>query len=326
VKLSIVIICWNDRKVIGDCLKSIFAGTHKTTFEIIVSDNGSTDDSVRFVHENFPEVRVIENGENLGFSKGNNVGIRASQAEWVLILNPDTVIHDGALDRFVEFADAHPETGAVGCHVVNPDGSYQISARPFPTLLGAWVAALYLRPLAYISNTFLADRYLGWYGDSEREVDWVSGCCVMVRDSLLQQLGGFDEQFFYHYEEVDLCYRVWKSGVKILFTPQATITHLGGKSVGRFRLRFEIEKQRNRYRYFYKHFGPSGARNLRTVTLASLRIRQIGYSLIGLVKGQKAVKNRLETYKFVANWNSLVDPVGFVEQGREPIVTIPATN
>lgn len=326
MKLSIIIICWNDRKVIGDCLQSIYAGTHRTTFEVIVSDNGSTDDSVKFIRDKYPEVRIVENGGNLGFSRGNNSGIRAAQGEWVLILNPDTVIHEGALDNFVEFADQHPEAGAVGCHVVNPDGSYQISARPFPSVLGAWVAALYLRPLAYISDAFNADRYVGWQGDSERPVDWVSGCCVMVRGSLLRQLGGFDEQFFYHYEEVDLCYRVWKAGAKILFTPQATITHLGGQSVGRFRLRFEIEKQRNRYRYFYKHFGAKGARRIRTATLAWFRIRQIGYSLLSLFKSDEDLKNRLETYKVVASWNEQLDPVGFVKEGREPAAGIPATN
>src|SRR5256885_16509344 len=106
MKLSIVIICWNDLRVIRDCLRSIYEGTHSTDFEVIVSDNGSTDGSVEFIRGHFPQVQVIENRANLRFAKANNVGILAGQGEYVLILNPDTIIHDGALDRWMTFADA----------------------------------------------------------------------------------------------------------------------------------------------------------------------------------------------------------------------------
>lgn len=327
MKLSIVIICWNDLKVIDDCLRSIYAGTHQVApFEVIVSDNGSTDGSVEFIRERYPQVQVIENRQNLGFARGNNVGIKASTGEWVHILNPDTVVHEGALDRMVAFAERHPEAGAVGCRVLNPDGSYQISARPFPSVRGSWLAALYLRPLGYLADVLTPDYYTGWNGDTERVVDWQSGCCVMFRGSLLRQLGGFDEQFFYQYEEVDLCYRVRNAGYTVRFTPEATITHLGGQSVGRFRLRFEIEKHRNRYRYFYKHFGPSGARRIRRASLAWIRVRQLGYSVKRLFKSDEAITSRLAMYKVVADWNSRLDPVRLVEQGQEPPLPSEATS
>jgi GT2 family glycosyltransferase len=142
MKLSIVIICWNDRRVIRDCLHSIYAGTHSTELEVIVADNASTDGSVELIRQNFPQVRVLENGANLRFSKANNVGIQASHGELILILNPDTLIHDGALDKWVEFADRHPEAGGFGCRVLNRDGSYQHPARPFPTIWREWLAAL----------------------------------------------------------------------------------------------------------------------------------------------------------------------------------------
>ena len=181
MKLSIIIICWNDLKTIRGCLDSIYENTHNTTFEIIVSDNGSTDRSVEFIRKHYPQVRVIENGTNLRFAKANNVGIRVSHGEYVLILNPDTIIHEATLDKLVTFADEHPEAGAFGCKVLNPDGSYQESARPFPTLRGEWVAALYLRPLAHLSDWFISDTYTGWKGDTERTVDWISGCSLFAR-------------------------------------------------------------------------------------------------------------------------------------------------
>src|SRR6476661_4584123 len=111
MKLSIVIICWNDLKVIANCLKSIFAETKAIPFEVIVSDNGSADGSVDYIRQNFPAVRIVENGQNIGFAKGNNAGIRVAQGEYVLILNPDTIIHDGALDKLIDYCDRHPEAG-----------------------------------------------------------------------------------------------------------------------------------------------------------------------------------------------------------------------
>src|SRR4029079_3398418 len=111
MKLSVVIICWNDLKVIGECLRSIYAETQSTDFEVIISDNNSSDGSVEYISKNYPQARIVSNGANLGFAKGNNAGIRESRGEYVLILNPDTIIHDGALDKLVQFADRHHEAG-----------------------------------------------------------------------------------------------------------------------------------------------------------------------------------------------------------------------
>jgi GT2 family glycosyltransferase len=317
MKLSIVIICWNDWKVIEDCLRSIFKTTHRITYEVIVSDNGSTDGSLEKIRAQFPTVQVVENRANLGFAKGNNAGIREAKGEYVLILNPDTIIHDSSLDRWIEFADQHPEAGAFGCRVHNPDGTYQRSARPFPTIARYFVTALGLRFIGHLKQPVLSDEYEGWKGDTEREVDWQSGCCVMLRGDLLKKLGGFDEQFFYQFEEVDLCRRVWSSGSGIRFTPSASITHLGGQSVGRFPIRFAVEVCRNGYRYFYKHYGRKGARQYRRVVLLKFWVRQVGYGLLNLVRPNDIVKRRLEMYRTTVRWNQQQDPIQFVEHGTE---------
>jgi len=318
-KLSVIILCWNDLRIITDCLKSIYAHTHLTDFEVIVSDNGSSDGSPEFIHNHFPLVNVVENGANLRFSKGNNAGIEVARGELILILNPDTLIHDGALDKFVEFADRHPEAGAFGCRVLNADGSYQGPARPFPTIWREWLAALYLRPLGYLSDLLTSDVYVGWHGDTERSIDWQSGCCQMFRAELLKHLKGFDERFFYYYEDVDLCHRVWDAGYPILYTPAATITHLGGQSTTtRSRLSFELDKYRNRYRYFHKYYGRTGARRSRRVTLAWLRLRFVGYGCLHLFKPAQATRDRLALYRAAIQWNKHVDPVRLVEQGEDP--------
>ncbi len=325
MNLSIVIICWNDWKVLENCLRSIFEGTHKISFEVIVSDNGSSDGSVEKIHAQFPAVRVLENGANLGFAKGNNAGIKQAQGDYVLILNPDTIIHNASLDRWIEFAEKHPEAGAFGCRVQNPDGTYQRSARPFPTITRYLFAALYLRFLGHLRRPVLTPEYDWWKGDTEREIDWQSGCCVMFRGDLLKTLDGFDERFFYQFEEVDLCRRVWSAGYRIRFTPEASITHLGGQSVKRFPARFAIEVCRNGYRYFFKHFGPRGALQYRSVVLISLAVRSIGYGVWNIFRPSDALKSRLEVYRATSRWNKKLDPIRFVEQGIEDSTEMPSS-
>jgi GT2 family glycosyltransferase len=318
MKLSIIILCWNDLKVVPDCLKSIFDETDHIDFEVIVSDNGSTDGSVEFIRERFPKVRIVENRANLGFAKGNNAGIRVAHGEYILILNPDTIIQDHAIEKLVAFADRHPEAGAFGCRVLNPDGSFQNPARPIPTLKGYLLAALCLRWLGRASVRFSSDLYPSWDGHSKREIGYQSGCCVMFRADLLKELGGFDERFFYHFEETDLCARVWKSGASVLFDPEAEIVHLGGQSVGRFPIRFALETYRSGYRFFYKHYGRDALIRIRWVYLLHLYVRQIGYSFLNLVKPSESIRNRLAMYRVATKWHRLLNPVQFIETGHEP--------
>lgn len=318
MKLSIVIICWNDLKVIMGCLESIYKQQHQTQFEVIVSDNGSTDGSVAWIRSNYPQVRVLENGANLGFAKANNVGIRAATGEYVLILNPDTICHDGALDKWMKFADAHPEAGAYGCRVHNPDQTFHEPAQLFPTVRRYWFEAVFLHKLGRFSEWFSSGEYKGWDGTTERTIDWQSGCCVLFRADVLAQLNGFDERFFYNFEEVDLCKRVWDLKRPILYTPEPIFTHLWGQSVKRFPIRFALEKLRNRYRYFWKHFGPGSMESLRAATLTHFRVRRTLYSIRRLFGTNESLEGRLAMYKTVIEWNKRIDLRKFIEHGEEP--------
>jgi len=328
MKLSIVILCWNDLKVIRDCLASIYATTHATELEVIISDNGSTDGSIEFIREKFPQARLIENGANLRFAKGNNVGIRASQGEYVLILNPDTIIHEGALDGLVTFANKHPEAGAFGCRVLNADGTYQGCIWPFPTPRSEWIRALRLRPLAYISEWFHPGAYVRWNGETERAVGYPAGCCLLVRNELLKRLGGFDEQFFYYYEETDLCRRIWDAGYPILYTPTVSITHLIGSSTSKKfpPIGFAVDRQITRYLYLYKHHGARGARSSRRSTLTGLAIRRISNWLSQIVKPSETAKQKAEFLRTLFEWNYRVDPVRLAQTGNEPELSVKLTN
>jgi GT2 family glycosyltransferase len=320
MKLSIVILCWNDLKVIGDCLASIYSGTHSIEFEVIVSDNGSSDGSIEFIHKNYPQVRLIENGRNLRFSKGNNVGIRTSHGEYVLILNPDTIIHEGALEGIVAFADKHPEAGAFGCRVLNSDGTYQGCIWPFPTPRSEWIRALGLRPLGFVSEAFHPGAYLKWKGGTERAVGYPAGCFILVRGELLKRLGGFDEQFFYYYEETDLCRRIWNLGYSVLYTPEVSITHLWGQSTTKKfpAIGFAIDRQVTRYLYFYKHYGHRGARSARRSMLAALFVRRVAGTLQQIVRPSEMRRSNLKLLRTLFEWNYYVDPIRLAENGEEP--------
>jgi GT2 family glycosyltransferase len=327
MKLSIVILCWNDLKVIADCLASIYAGTHSMDFEVIISDNGSTDGSIAFIRNEFPQVQIIENGVNLRFAKGNNVAIRVSRGEYVLILNPDTIIHEGALDKLVLFADRHREAGAFGCRVLNADGTYQGCIRPMFTLRSEWCAALCLGSLSYFSDWFHPGVYVGWKGDTERTVGWLAGCFILARGDLLKRLGGFDEKFFYYYEDTDLCRRIWEAGYSILYTPEVTITHLGGQSTSkRFPpLGFALDSQVTRYLYYYKYYGARGLRSSRRSTLVGLFLRWLGYGIIQFGRQSETRKKFQELRRTLFKWNYRVNPVRLVEKGEEPELDIKPT-
>jgi hypothetical protein len=306
VKLSVVIVCWNGRDLIDHCLGSIFDGTRQLEFEVILSDNGSTDGSMDFVRQAYPQVRIIENGSNLGYAKGNNIGIRECRGEYILLLNSDTIVQAGALETLAGFADRHPEAAAIGCEVLNRDGSPQPSVHRFPTVSRDWLDAL------------CVPRFRG---NKNRAHTWHSGCCLLFRADVLRQLGGFDEQFFYGYEDVDLCWRVWDSGHSIAYVPEARITHLGSQSAKRSPLRFELERHRSHYRFFYKHYGPSALATCRSATLARLAVRLLGYGLMNVFAPSDALRLKLKIYRIAARWNRRLDPVRFVERGEEPVLS-----
>jgi GT2 family glycosyltransferase len=324
VKLSVVILCWNDKKVITDCLRSIYANTHAIDFEVIVSDNGSTDGCPEFIRSEFPQVRLIENGANLRFAKGNNVAIQVANGEYILILNPDTIIHDGALDGFVAYADKHPEAGAFGCRVLNADGTYQGCIWPFPTLRSEWIRALGLKWLGYVSEWFQYGAYIKWKGETERTIGWPAGCCILARGDLLKRLGGFDEQFFYCYEDTDLCKRIWDAGYPILYTPSVSITHLVGQSTNKkFKpIGFAIDLQVTRYLYFYKYYGARGARSARRSSLATLLIRVTFDGFLQMVAPTEERKAKQELNRALLEWNYRADPVKLVEKGEEPELSV----
>ena len=230
MEVSIIIVNWNTRDILRDCLDSFYETKNNLSYEIIVVDNASTDDSVKMIVSDYPEVKVIQNNENRGFAAGNNQGILEAKGTYVLLLNTDTIILDNAITKMVRFADAHPESAIVGCRVLNKNRTLRSTRFMYPSVLNMILSTVYLNKIFSNHKFFGRERMSGFDADHVHEPEVVSGCCMLARKEAIQQVGMLDEQYFMYGEETDWCYRFAKTGWKISFTPDAEIIHLGGAS------------------------------------------------------------------------------------------------
>jgi hypothetical protein len=228
--VSVVIVSFNTRQMTLNCLRSLQSDlrSSSTIAEIWVVDNASTDQSVLAIREKFPSVKVIEQDRNLGFGAANNAALCRANGEFLLLLNSDAFVKPGAVSALVRYLQEHPAAGAVGPRLLNADGSLQRSCHTFPSPARSWLENLGISFL--LSNHKTIGDYRRWDHASDRDVDFVIGACLMVRRSVYEQVGGFDERFFMYSEETDWQRRIHAAGWSVAFTSSATVTHLGGGS------------------------------------------------------------------------------------------------
>jgi len=272
--LSVIIVNWNVRDLLRRCLHSILANLPACQLEIIVVDNGSTDGSPEMVRTEFPQVHLMANPDNRGFTAANNQGLAVARGRYVLLLNPDTEVVGDALETLVAFADAHPDVGVVGPQLLNPDGTVQSSRRRFPTLATALLESTWLQP--YAPRRLLARYYVLDRPDDEvQDVDWVTGAALMARREAVEQVGPLDEGFFMYSEELDWCRRFRAAGWRVIYLPTARIIHHEGKSSEQVLPARHIHFQTSKIRYFRKYHGPAAAEALRWFLLGNY-LWQIG--------------------------------------------------
>ncbi len=244
--LSICIPTLKAKALLRDCLKSISTNTHEISFETIVVDNGSGDGTVEMLTREFPEARLIVNDHNTGFTHPSNQALRISQGRYALLLNNDTVILPSALDRLVQFADAHPTIGVCGPKVLSRDGTLQKQCRR--GLATPWELFCYFSGLSTrFPKSELFARYLVTYRDENEThiVDAVSGSCMLIRRELMNQIGLLDERFFAYQEDTDYCFRAKQANWQVYYYPQAQIIHYasqGGSRINAYRSIIEWHK------------------------------------------------------------------------------------
>lgn len=251
--LSISIVSYNTKNVLRDCLNSIFRNTLQINYEIFVVDNASTDGSPEMIEKEFPQVNLIRNKDNVGFSTANNQAFGEASGTYFLLLNPDCFVKDDTLYEMVLFMSRNPDVGVVGCKIMNPDGRIEFSSGSFPNLFTELSLKL-KKKLAGSSgyfNSLLTHSY-----NRPGEVDWVTGACLFVRSSVYRDVQGMDESYFLYFEEIDLCKRIKKKGWKIYYNSDCEVLHLHGRSMATEATKKISNTYRDSQLNYYQKYNP----------------------------------------------------------------------
>lgn len=273
--MSIVLVCWNNKEYLEACLESLYAAGLRSSFDVIVVDNGSGDGSQDMLREKFPAVHLIQNEGNLGLGKASNQGIEATNGRYVLLLNNDTLVNGFSLDALVDFLDTHPEAGAVGGRLMNPDGTFQAGYADFSTLREEFLIATRL-------GEFLREGYPSHLdGNKVKPVGWLSSACLLVRRAALDKIGLLDEEYFIYGDEADLQYRLKQAGWPVYYLPSVNTIHYGGRSMDRWRRRKMV--YRGKLLFYHKNYGPIETGTLRLMfgglSLAKILLWLIPFAL-----------------------------------------------
>ena len=271
MNLSVVIVTWNSQSHITSCLKSLQEQGGGPSTEIIVVDNASEDQTRRIILRDFPEVNLIGNEVNLGFTRACNRGLDECSGEYILLLNPDTELKSGSVEEMIGYMEKHDRTGVLGPQLLFPDGRVQPSCRQFPTYLLMLWEFTGLRSLLPRSRRFGAWR-MGYFDHLQiRSVDQPMGACLLIRKSVLDEVGWLDERFEMFFSDVDICRRTKDIGRENIYFPPAQVVHYAGSSVRRARSRMLSTSHRDCLQYFRKYrSGPLDAIRLWLLSLALL--------------------------------------------------------
>lgn len=309
IDLSIVIVTWNAREVLLPAVESIFREVKGISYEVLVADNDSKDGSADAVEKEFPEAKVIRIPRNLGFAGGNNVALRQVEGRYAVLLNSDTITHAGAFERMVAYMDAHPEVGACGPQLLNPDGSKQNCFHNFPSLTTELVNLSLLKilfPRKYPSKRQTYTEPI--------EVDAVLGACMLVRREVIEKVGLMDEGYFFFLEETDWCARIRNAEWKIVHIPDARITHLFGESTKK---KVPTETWIEYYRSLYRFFGKNRGIGQRAIVVAFRVVKLcvdvvLTAALVAVTLGSSAKSRRkLSTYATLLAWHLRGCPAGW---------------
>jgi len=251
--LSIIIVNWNGKELTENCIESTLLTNRdrieNKEFEIIVIDNGSKDGSIEYLKSYNRPVKLISNEINTGYAPACNQGMKEATGKYVLLLGNDTVILDEALEKCVKFLDENKNCGAVGCKLLNSDGTAQNNCKKFPEFINGFYTYLSLGNLNQ-------DYDMDWFKyDETREVEQISTTFLMIRKSILEEVGYFDERYKILYNDVDLCKRIWQTGSKIYFLHTAEVIHLGSQSTQKADFKLRKIMYKDIYRYYRRNFG-----------------------------------------------------------------------
>jgi GT2 family glycosyltransferase len=276
MKLSVIIVSWNTKALLLDCIESVLSQSPRDALEVIVVDNASSDGSPQAVRDKYPSVKLITNDGNYGFAKANNIGIRASRGEYLFLINSDVVVSDGCFEKSLRYMAEHPEVGMLGPKILDTDGNVQRSCMGYPSLWNTLCRAFALDSLFPRSRLFGSHLLTFWNHEDTRSVEVVNGCFWVLRRSAMDQVGLLDERFFFYGEDVDWCRRFNDGGWKVVFFADAEALHYGGGSSANAPVKFHVEMQRANYQYWTKHHSRLEAKAFLLISFIHHALRVIG--------------------------------------------------
>jgi GT2 family glycosyltransferase len=282
--VTVLLVTWNARAYIENCLRSLAPSSSRRSMRVIVVDNSSSDGTQLLVEEKFPDVELIKNSSNVGFAAANNQAMRVSLSRFVLLLNPDTVVRAGAVDVLVDFMLAHDDAWACGPAILNGDGTPQRTGVRFPNNWNLLVESLFLDRLFPRSKLFGAHRALYEDPGKIRAVDYLQGACLMVRNEVVENIGGLDERFFMYFEETDWCYRMKRAGGEVYMCPAAQVVHIGGGGVGHYDERRLLHFYTSLLLFYHKHYSLTRAVGARVIIGVRSCIRIATWGVISVLK------------------------------------------
>ncbi len=252
--LSCIIINYKNSAPLKDCLASVYQTVQEIDFEVIIVDNSENDPGLQHLKKLYSKAQFISNSSNVGFAKANNQAAKIAQGNVLIFLNPDTILSDQAINSMHKHFCSHKEIGALGPKVVNPDGSLQYSCRRFPTLWTGLFNRYSILSRLFPENRFTRQYLMRDFDHNEiRQVDWLSGCCLMVSKNIFEQSHGFDEKYFLFNEDVDLCRTIKQAGKEVVYFPEVTVTHQVSTSNSKTTARVIIQRHLGMMHYFKKH-------------------------------------------------------------------------
>jgi GT2 family glycosyltransferase len=272
MELSIIIVNFHNSHTLGKCLDSIPQGVRNIDYEILLVNNSPRDDGLANAVKDHPLVRRIENLTNLGFAKANNQAFDLSKGKTILFLNPDTVLTDNSIDNMLNYLHRHAEIGLLGAKLLDPDGKLQYSCRRFPTLWTGLFNRYSIMTRLFPGNPFTRQYLmLDFDHNSAREVDWVSGSCMMISRELFLSIGKFDEGYFLFNEDVDLCHRMKEAGKQVVYFPDAQVFHHISSSNSKLAAKTIIRRHLGMVHYYKKNRRPSAWALFLIKSLVALR-------------------------------------------------------